>query len=61
MDFKNLNPELGEKALVCETPEELIELAKETGYPLTNEELQTVSGGADWTCTGDVCTDDDIW
>ena len=36
----------------CETPEELLELAKKFGYSLSDEELEAVSGGAStWSCT----------
>lgn len=45
MNFEDLTPELKEKALQCKTPEELLELAKEEGYELNDEELEAVAGG----------------
>ena len=56
MDFKDLTPEQQEKARNCKTPEEVLALAKEEGYNLTDEELEAVSGGASWDCISD-CPD----
>ena len=52
MDFKgkDISPELREKAMACQTPEELLALAKREGYKLSEEELASVSGGG-WSCT----------
>ena len=52
MDFKDkdISPELREKAMACQTPEELLALAKKEGYKLSEEELASVSGGG-WSCT----------
>ena len=52
MNYDDLNPELLEKAKACETPEELLALAKEEGYELTDEQLEAVAGGidTDWMC-----------
>ena len=55
MEFKNLSPELRDKARECKTPEEILALAKEEGYELSDEELQAVSGGIEWTCSDDTC------
>jgi len=57
MDFKDLSPELRSKASACKTPEELIALAKEEGYELTDEELKAVSGGIKWSlwCSEQTC------
>lgn len=52
MDFDNLNPEQQEKVLNARTPEEIIALAKEEGYELSDEELDGLAGGMMW---GDVC------
>ena len=49
MDFKDLSPELREKAKSANTPEELLALAKHEGYKLSEEELEAISGGR-WTC-----------
>ena len=48
MDFKNLTPEQLEKAKACTTPEELLALAKEEGYELSEEQLEGIAGGNAW-------------
>ena len=48
MDFKDISPELREKAKACKTPEELLALAKQEGYKLSDEDMEVVSGGVDW-------------
>ena len=58
MDIENMDisPELREKAKACASPEELMELAKRAGYKLTEEELESVSGGANWrNCSNYSC------
>lgn len=50
-----MNPELKEKARACHSAEELLELAKEEGMELSDEQLEAVAGGEwcqqyDWTC-----------
>ena len=45
MKFKDLSPELREKAEACKTPEELLALAKSEGYKLSEAELEANSGG----------------
>lgn len=45
MDFRDLTPEQQKKACACETPEELLALAQEEGYELSQEELDAVAGG----------------
>ena len=54
MDFENLDisPELREKAKTCATPEELLALAKNEGYKLSEAELEAVAGGG-WSCGSD--------
>ena len=44
--LKGLSKEQLEKARECKTNEELLELAKEEGVELTDEQLAAVSGGA---------------
>lgn len=51
MNFEDISPELKEKALECATTQELIELAKSQGVELSSEELDAISGGADWDCS----------
>ena len=46
MDFNDISPELREKAKACTSPEELLKLAKQEGYKLSEQDLETVSGGA---------------
>ncbi len=55
MRYEDLSPEQLEKARACKTPEELLALAKEEGYDLTEEQLQGISGG--WSCSCDGYTD----
>lgn len=65
MDFKKLTEGLTEeqieKAKAATTPEELLAIANETGQELTDEQLESVAGGAGpWkdveSCRGDNCT-----
>lgn len=56
MNFSELTPEQQEKARVCKTPEDMLALAKEEGYELSEEDLVAVSGGASWDCISD-CPD----
>ena len=55
MEYKDLTPEQKEKARACKTPEEMLALAQEEGYDLTDEELEVVSGGGFWS----ICSDHD--
>lgn len=48
MEFKDLTPSQQEKVRTCETPKDLMALAKEEGYELTDDELAGISGG--WDC-----------
>lgn len=41
-----------ERARAYKTPEDILALAKEVGYELSEEELACISGGNDW---------DEIW
>lgn len=56
-DFGNRLPdEVKAKLTGCETPEELMALAQESGYELSDEELMNVSGGGAWSrCTHETC------
>ena len=45
MNLKELSPEQREKMLACETKDQLIELAKEDGIELTDEQIEEISGG----------------
>ena len=48
MNIHDLTPEQMEKARACKTPDEVLALAKEEGYELSDEELKSVAGGEDW-------------
>lgn len=50
MEFKDLSPELQEKARACKTAEEIVALAKQEGYDLSDEELDALAGGGFWAC-----------
>jgi hypothetical protein len=52
MTFEDLTPEQQELARNAKSPEEIMRLAQEAGYELSDEELEMVSGGMMW---GDVC------
>jgi|GEM_PF-6789875 len=45
MSLQHVTPELKAKALACETPEEMLALAREEGYELTDEQLDSIAGG----------------
>ncbi|MBR3316593.1 MAG: Nif11 family protein [Atopobiaceae bacterium] len=45
MTFDDLTEEQKAKALACETTEDVLALAKEIGYELSDEELEAVNGG----------------
>ncbi|ETP71359.1 Nitrogen fixation protein of unknown function [Lachnospiraceae bacterium JC7] len=47
MDFSHLDPELRAKAEKCESLEELVQLAKENGIELSDEQLDMITGGED--------------
>ncbi len=46
--LNKLTAEQKEKLTTAKTPEELLAIAKETGYELSPDELEAVSGG--WNC-----------
>ena len=46
MKFEDLTPEQMDKARACKTPEDILALAKEEGYELTDDELEGISGGS---------------
>ena len=49
MDFNDLTDEQKAKARACARPEDILALAKEEGYELSDEELEGVSAG--WCAT----------
>ena len=46
MNYDDLSEELKKKVSDCKSLEDVMALAKEEGYELTEEELEQVSGGA---------------
>ena len=48
MQFEGALSEIVEKTKACKSPEEVLELAKEEGVELTDEQLEEISGGASW-------------
>lgn len=49
MKFEDLTPDQKEKVEACKTPEDILALAKEEGYELSDDELGDVSGGWDYS------------
>lgn len=45
MEYDELSQEMKDKAMACETPEELLALAKEEGVALSDAELEDIAGG----------------
>ena len=52
MKLENWTPEQLAKAQACKTPEDILALAKEEGYKLTDVELDGISGG--WNLVDEV-------
>ena len=48
MKYNDLTEEQKTKLDACKTPEEVLRLAKDEGYELTDEELDQVAGGGGW-------------
>ena len=46
--YDSLSDEMKAEVRSCRTAEELIELAKNEGIELTDEQLDAISGGLDW-------------
>ena len=57
MNFHDLNPELQEKVKACTTPDEILSLATEEGYELSDAELEQISGGDFWDMDWEWCTE----
>ncbi len=52
MNYNELSDELKAKVAECKTVEDVLKLAQEEGYELSEEELEAISGGEgshDWT------------
>ncbi len=61
MDLSKISPELKARLLECTSPEELADLAKEEGIELTDEQLESVAGGTDWSCPLKDCSNNKAW
>ncbi len=48
--LKQLPDAIRQKAENAKTPEELLAIAKEAGYELSQEQIDALAGGASWTC-----------
>ena len=58
MAFENVPDSIKNRAEACKTPEELLALAAEEGYELSDEELNAINGGLlTQDCTWHDCTD----
>lgn len=55
MDFDDLTPQQKEQVKACNSPEELIALAKEEGYELSDEQLEGIAGGRGCSSNDDDC------
>ena len=52
MNIEDLTPEQAEKAKACKSAGELVELAKEEGVELTDEQIERIAGGGLWNHPG---------
>ena len=52
MNLNELTSEQIERARACKTTEDLVKLAEEEGYELSDDELTAITGGGveDWGC-----------
>ena len=48
MDYESLTSEQKDKLSSCKTPEDVLALAREEGYELSDEELEAIAGGSIW-------------
>ena len=51
--LSTLTDEQKQKIEAAQTPEELLAVAKETGYELSEEQMESIAGGIDWSCLRD--------
>ena len=51
--YNGLSDDLKKKATECKNAEELMNLAKTEGIELTDEQMNAISGGVQWSCDND--------
>ena len=51
--YDGLSDDLKKKVTECKTSEELMNLAKNEGIELTDEQMNAISGGIQWSCDND--------
>ena len=51
--LSTMTDEQKEKIEAAQSAEELLAIAKETGYELSDEQLTSISGGGDWPPKGE--------
>ena len=52
MDLANLTDAQRELLRDCATPEDILKTAQEQGIELTDDQLEAVAGGTDWSTIG---------
>lgn len=55
MEFSDLNPDMQEKLKAAKSAEEILALAQEEGYELSDEELENIAGGDAWLECSNFC------
>ena len=55
MNYDELTANQKAKLSKCTTAEEVLQLAKEEGRELTDDELEMIAGGADWHAVEEPC------
>ena len=58
MNSSDISPEQLERAKACKSPEELLAVAREEGYELSDDQLEAIAGGGVWDGTGDSCKEE---
>lgn len=56
--YEGLTDEQKQMAKECKTPEEMIALSSKLGITLSDEELDSISGGGAWSNDCDYCPKD---
>ena len=51
--LSTLTEEQKAKIQAARSPEELLAIAKDSGYELSGEQLENISGGINWSCPRD--------